>query len=658
MASLVPQFQLYLLFLALVRPFFVVNGNLILHPSDLDATSTLLTGFGFPTQFHIPSSGNGNPCHETTGIHCERRTSTESPLQLEVLRVTRIFLDTRGLNGSLSPSIGRLSRLKELSLSNNHLVDQIPPHIVDCQNLEVLNLRNNRFSGKVPSEMSSLVRLRSLDLSSNRFSGDLSFLRYFPNLEHLSLANNLFSGRIPKSLRSFRNLRYLNLTGNDYLQGLVPAMNQIGYSVSPRLKTTALTSSSLPKRYILAENSTTNYHVGGGAVSPSPSPKSSTAEAPSPSTSSAHKRPKKERNLKGWMIGFFPGVAVGMLSGLTLSILFKLLLKYIKGRGKDTGPVIFSPLIKDAEAIAFLEKEDGLSSLELIGHGGCGEVYKTELPGSNGKIIAIKKILQNPPQQPTDATELADEESKLLTKKLRQIQSEIRTVGQIRHRNLLPLLAHIPLPDCHLLIYEYMKNGSLHDVLQQVSQGTREFEWNVRHRIAMGIAAGLEYLHMHHSPRVIHRDLKPANILLDDEMEPRIADFGLAKSVPDAKTHVTTSNLAGTVGYIAPEYHQTLKFTDKCDIFSFGVILAVLVMRKLPSDDFFQGTDEMSLVKWLRNVLTSHDPRKAIDEKLMGNGYEEQMLLVLKIACFCTVDNPKERPSSTDVRCMLSQIKP
>ncbi|XP_043703928.1 leucine-rich repeat receptor-like serine/threonine/tyrosine-protein kinase SOBIR1 [Telopea speciosissima] len=661
MASLAVQFQVYLLFLALVHPLFVVDANLILHPSDLEAISTLSIDFGFPIpQLHISPSRNGNPCHKTAGIHCERRNSTESP---PILRVTRIVLNSRGFNGSLSPSIGWLSELKELSLSNNKLVDQIPLHIVDCQKLEVLNLRNNRFSGEVPSEVSSLVRLRSLDLSSNRLSGDLSFLRYFPNLESLSLADNLFRGRIPNSLRSFRNLRYLNLSGNNHLQGLVPAMNQVGYSVSARLKTKTITN-SLPKRYILAENSTQSHQVGGivVVVAPSPSPtsksKSFDAQAPSPSTSSAHKDGKSKRKLKGWVIGFFPGLAMGLLSGLIVSLLFKLLLRCIKGRGKDTGPVIFSPLIKDAEAIAFLEKEDALSSLELIGHGGCGEVYKTELPGSNGKIIAIKKVLQSEPQQPTDATELVDEESKLLSKKLRQIRSEIKTVGQIRHRNLLPLLAHVPRPDCHLLVYEYMKNGSLQDVLREVSQGTRELEWDVRHRIAMGIVAGLEYLHMHHSPRIIHRDLKPGNILLDDEMEPRIADFGLAKAVPDAKTHVTTTNLAGTVGYIAPEYHQTLKFTDKCDIYSFGVMLAVLMMRKLPSDDFFQETNEMSLVKWLRNVLTSEDPRRAIDEKLMGNGYEEQMLLVLKIACFCTVDNPKDRPNSTDVRCMLSQIKP
>ena len=355
----------------------------------------------------------------------------------------------------------------------------------------------------------------------------------------------------------------------------------------------------------------------------------------------------------GWLLGFLAGAAAGSISGFIFSVMSKLVLAAIRGGGKDSGPSIFSPLIKKAEDLSFLEKEDGLSGLEIIGKGGCGEVYRAELPGSDGKLIAIKKVIQ----PPRDAAELTDEDSKLLNKKMRQIRSEITTVGQIRHRNLLPLLAHVSRPDCHYLVYEFMKNGSLQDILHQVSEGTRELDWPARQRIAIGVAAGLEYLHMNHSPRIIHRDLKPANILLDDDMEARIADFGLAKAMPDANTHVTTSNLAGTVGYIAPEYHQTLKFTDKCDIYSFGVILGVLVMGKLPSDEFFQHTEEMSLVKWMRNIMTSDNPSQAIDPKLLGKGYEEQMLLVLKIAYFCTLDDPKERPSSKDVRCMLSQIK-
>lgn len=558
-----------------------------------------------------------------------------------VLRVTTIVFKSQGLAGFLSPAIGQLSELKEISLPNNQIADRIPPQIGDCRKLEILNLHNNQLTGEVPMELSRLVRLRVLDLSSNKLSGRLDFLKYLPDLEILSLSGNMFSGEVPVSVRSFRNLRIFNVSGNDILER------------SP--SETEEKTLSFPKRYILAENTTRN-----GSTAAAPPPKNqhrsntTTAKAPSqPSTTDKHNKHKRKRKAMYWVLGFLVGGLAGVASGLVFSVMYKLLLILAKGGPKySKGLAIFSPVIKKAEDLAFLEKE-GVASLELIGKGGCGEVYKAELPGSDGKLIAIKKIIQ--PQK--DAAELTDEDSKLLNKKMRQIKSEIQTVGQIRHKNLLPLLAHVSRPDCHYLVYELMKNGSLQDLLQKVSEGKAELEWLVRHKIALGIASGLEYLHMNHSPRIIHRDLKPANILLDDDMEARIADFGLATAIPNAETHVTASMVAGTVGYIAPEYHQTLKFSDKCDIYSFGVILGVLVIGKLPSDEFFQNTDEMSIVKWMRNVMISEKPSSAIDPNLVEKGFDEQMLLVLKIACFCTQDDPKQRPNSKDVRCMLSQIK-
>ncbi|XVF54594.1 hypothetical protein PTKIN_Ptkin05aG0194000 [Pterospermum kingtungense] len=625
----------WLTFLSL---FFISHARLTLDRSDLKALHSIVKDLGINSQ-RFPATTN--PCN-AVGVFCERRLSDNNTY---VLKVTRLVFKSQGLDGVLSPAIGKLSELRELSVPHNNIVDHVPPEIVNCKKLEILDLQNNMFSGDIPSNLSSLVRLKALDLSLNRFTGDLSFLKYFPNLETLSLANNLFSGKIPPSIRSFRNLRFFDFSGNSFLEaGSAPLLSKVDKSSS------AAAAPMYPKRYMFVErNNSTINKTKGTATAPSPNG----SKAPSPSSPAHHKHKNKKRKLMGWLLGFLAGAAAGSISGFIFSVMFKLVLAAIKGGGKYSGPSIFSPLIKKAEDLEFLEKDDGLASLEIIGKGGCGEVYKAELPGSDGKMIAIKKVIQ----PPKDAAELTDEDSKLLNKKMRQIKSEIMTVGQIRHRNLLPLLAHVSRPDCHYLVYEFMKNGSLQDILQQVSQGTREFDWPARQKVAIGVAAGLEYLHMHHSPRIIHRDLKPGNILLDDDMEARIADFGLAKAMPDANTHVTTSNLAGTVGYIAPEYHQTLKFTDKCDIYSFGVILGVLVMGKLPSDEFFQHTDEMSLVKWMRNIMISDNPGQAIDPKLQGKGYEEQMLLALKIAYFCTLDDPKERPSSKDVRCMLTQIR-
>ncbi|KAM0951059.1 putative transferase, protein kinase RLK-Pelle-LRR-XI-1 family [Dioscorea sansibarensis] len=196
-----------------------------------------------------------------------------------------------------------------------------------------------------------------------------------------------------------------------------------------------------------------------------------------------------------------------------------------------------------------------------------------------------------------------------------------------------------------------MQNGSLQDALKQ-----KQLEWPVRYKIALGIATGLEYLHFLHKPCIIHRDLKPGNILLDQDMNPRIADFGLAKVAPSGG--VATTRVVGTVGYIAPEYYNGMPCTDSCDVYSFGVVLAVLVTGRFPSDG--RVLAEMGMVKWVRKVMSSgggDGAGEGIDEILLGNGYEEQMLLVLKIAYFCTSDNPRDRPSSRDVRGMLEQIK-
>ncbi|XP_038976904.1 leucine-rich repeat receptor-like serine/threonine/tyrosine-protein kinase SOBIR1 [Phoenix dactylifera] len=350
--------------------------------------------------------------------------------------------------------------------------------------------------------------------------------------------------------------------------------------------------------------------------------------------------------------------SIGFALGPFLFILWRLAIsrcRRIKTNEEELAdtPTVFSPMLRSN--LSFIDKlrhNDFPAGLQVIGRGGCGEVYKAELLVSGRRIpIAIKKVLQ----PSLDAANLTEEENRLLRFQMRQIRSEILTVGRMRHPNLLRLLAHVPQPECHYLVYEFMHYGSLHDVLKR---GARELDWPTRYRIALGIAAGLEYLHMVHRPRIIHRDLKPANILLDDGLNARIADFGLAKVVPDFISGPFSSrNIAGTVGYIAPEYFQTLSCTDKCDIYSFGVILAVLVTGKFPNDVFFQMTDEMFIIGWVRSVLRSDNPKVAIDPNLVGCGLEEQMLLVLKIACFCTYDDPSERPNSKDVRCMLSQIK-
>ncbi|RWV96800.1 hypothetical protein GW17_00040463 [Ensete ventricosum] len=627
-----------------IRPFFLLLLLLasISAVSSFDGSGPLLRVL---SDLGLATRGLDHPCRHP-GVKCDAGGAA-----------VRVSLPSHRLTGSLSAAVGSLQSLRQLDLSDNGLAGSLPLELALCRALRVLDLRRNRISGYVPREISTLADLRVLDLSDNRLSGDLSFLAFLPNLERLSLSNNLFSGRVPMSLSASKKLRFLDFSGNVGLfQGDLPSRPP------SRL---ALRRSLIPKRYVLAETTNPGNHNSTRAKNsttstPALAPSSSTTNS---SSSGHHRHHSRKRNVRSWIVGLITGSILGIVSGAVLSLLFRLLLNYIRGRYKNPGgPSIFSAKhIRGAEDLAFLEKDDGLAALEIIGRGGCGEVYKAQLPADPrkpdqpGTVIAIKKIIKHNPNggEPT-----SDEESRMLDKWMRQIRSEIQTVGHIRHRNLLPLLAHMIRPDCHYLIYEYMKNGSLEAAIRQVRDGERELDWLTRYRVALGVASGLEYLHVHHRPQIIHRDLKPANILLDDDMEARIADFGLAKEMPDTNTHMTASNAAGTLGYIAPEYAQTLRLTAKCDIYSFGVILAVLVVGRMPSDNFFQDTDEISLVRWLRNVMNSVNPvAAAVDPKLLGNGYEEQMLLVLRIAIFCSMDDPKERPNSKEVRTMLAQIK-
>ncbi|CAL4887119.1 unnamed protein product [Urochloa decumbens] len=425
-------------------------------------------------------------------------------------------------------------------------------------------------------------------------------------------------------------------------------------------------TATTPHRHVIAEKSNT---TGGGSKNNSSPPATS---EPTSATRPPHngRNPKhhgpiknqyhKHRFRNNWIIRFV--VAPLLLLAVVVSVLVVLFRRRLGIMNRMTRPriTIFIPkLIRHAEHLAFLEEEDGVASLEAIGRGGCGEVYRAQLPleqereWEEPRFIAIKKIQSERGGAPA-SDDLSGVESRQLDRWSRQAQSEIRTVGHIRHRNLLPLAAHVPRPGCHYLVYEYMKRGSLHDALLKGAA----LPWPARIRVALGVATGLEYLHVSRRPQIIHRDLKPANILLDDGMEPRITDFGLARLMPDAQTHITASALAGTLGYIAPEYHQTLKFTSKCDVYSFGVILAVLATGKHPSDHFFMQTDDVvGLVKWLRRVMIAGEHEQAIDPAIAGAGHDEQIVLLLRIAVLCTADDPKERHCAKEVRCMLLQIK-
>ncbi|MED6204346.1 Proline-rich receptor-like protein kinase perk5 [Stylosanthes scabra] len=222
----------------------------------------------------------------------------------------------------------------------------------------------------------------------------------------------------------------------------------------------------------------------------------------------------------------------------------------------------------------------GFSQENLLGQGGFGFVHKGVLP--NGKEVAVKSL------KATDAQ--GD----------REFQAEVETISRVHHRHLVSLVGYSLSEQRKILVYEFVPNKTLESHLH--GKGRPVMDWPTRLKIATGAAKGLAYLHEDCHPRIIHRDIKTANILLENNFDAKVADFGLAKFTQDTNTHVST-RVMGTFGYLAPEYASSGKLTEKSDVFSFGVMLLELITGRPPLDHT-GDYEEDSLVDWARPLCT------------------------------------------------------
>ncbi|KAG6528081.1 hypothetical protein ZIOFF_010229 [Zingiber officinale] len=222
---------------------------------------------------------------------------------------------------------------------------------------------------------------------------------------------------------------------------------------------------------------------------------------------------------------------------------------------------------------------NGFSPQNILGEGGFGCVYKGQLP--DGKEIAAKQLKVGSGQGE------------------REFKAEVEIISRVHHRHLVSLVGYCISDNQRLLVYDFVPNGTLDSHLH--GNETTVLDWPTRVKIAAGAARGIAYLHEDCHPRIIHRDIKSSNILLDNNFEAQVSDFGLARLAMDAKTHVTT-RVIGTFGYMAPEYASSGKLTERSDVYSFGVVLLELITGRKPVDDT-QPMGEESLVEWVVRVL-------------------------------------------------------
>lgn len=280
-------------------------------------------------------------------------------------------------------------------------------------------------------------------------------------------------------------------------------------------------------------------------------------------------------------------------------------------------------------------RDDVLESLKednVIGKGGAGIVYRGIM--SNGEEVAVKKLMR------FGSAGSAHDHG---------FSAEIQTLGRIRHRHIVRLLAFCSNHETNLLVYEYMPNGSLGELLHGNKGG--HLHWQTRYKIALEAAKGLCYLHHDCSPLIVHRDVKSNNILLDSNFEAHVADFGLAKFLQDSGASECMSSIAGSYGYIAPEYAYTLKVDEKSDVYSFGVVLLELITGRKPVGDFGDGVD---IVQWMKKTTNSarEGVTKILDARLSSIPLEEAMHLFF-VAMLCVEEQSVQRPTMREVVQML-----
>lgn len=268
-----------------------------------------------------------------------------------------------------------------------------------------------------------------------------------------------------------------------------------------------------------------------------------------------------------------------------------------------------------------------------LGEGGFGAVYKGVL-SEGGQEIAVKRLSQSS------------------TQGIEELKTELVLVAKLQHKNLVRLVGVCLEEKEKLLVYEYMPNRSL-DIILFDFERSRDLDWGKRLKIVNGVARGLQHLHEDSQPRIVHRDLKASNVLLDSDWNPKISDFGLAKLFGWEQSQAVTSHIAGTYGYMAPEYAMRGQYSVKSDAFSFGVLVLEIVTGRKNSSfaNSEQSIDLLSLVweHWTRGTV-----EELVDPSLGGRSPGGHMLKLINIGLLCVQDNPVDRPTMSMVNVMLS----
>ncbi|CAK9877816.1 unnamed protein product [Sphagnum jensenii] len=558
-----------------------------------------------------------------------------------------------GLNGS--GAFQTAVSLEVLSISNNKLSGEFPD-LSSFPNLQKLDLSFNQLNGSLPPSIWSIANLNVLDLSENNFSNNLpnmdkSIEGQCPkSLTYLYMAGNSFNGSFPSQLfNCLKKLQVINFDGNVFngvlnmtINTLLPSIefSIVRNNISELIPTwdTAIYTPVLlggnPCCSKIENGSPKNEFIiyGDSSNQIQNAEMNCRYNSSLPNIIHAISRLRSSRKLTLILSITLPSV-IAIIGGMIYYITFR------QYRAQTlTLRNIQKEMAKQSTIYSYHELRVATQDFHLdnkLGEGNFGVVYKGIL--SNGTELAIKCL---------KSSEQND---------IGEFLNEVALITGIKHKNLVKLIGYcVRDAQRRFLVYEYAENKNLAEALWgNQMEGDLFLDWSRRFNICVGIAHGLAYLHEELQPCIIHRDIKASNILLDKNLNAKIADFGTARLFPDDVTQVLTERIVGTRGYLSPEYATCGHLTQKLDVYSFGVLLLEIISGKKVMD-YNRPPKEINLCNWARSLEENNMLAYLVDERIHNNGVLDiQLQRVIDVAFLCIQTTPENRPLMSHVLAMI-----